>query len=211
MVLLGIWNNANNFDKIDVASDINTIKIALRTGILKPAIPLLSSFMDVFCHQYAYTDEMNAKAWRRVWEIWKEKYPTECISSPCLMDYFIYNFIGKQICKETLTDYVCQNCGNEFYWYTSRKSKCPKCNSKELKKTKSLPCQSCNGNIVIENTKDYKNNDYLKSYTNCPFRDVCNNGGNIKLKPPKSISIKGATGWTEAYADEVQGGGGLMA
>lgn len=44
MVVLGVWQNVKNFDKVDVASDINTIKVALRTGILKTKIPLVSSF-----------------------------------------------------------------------------------------------------------------------------------------------------------------------
>lgn len=47
MVVLGIWQNVDGFDKIDVASDINTIKVALRTGIIKTEIPLVSSFLDI--------------------------------------------------------------------------------------------------------------------------------------------------------------------
>ncbi|HHV65883.1 MAG TPA: hypothetical protein GXX46_12575 [Peptococcaceae bacterium] len=66
MVVLGVWQNVKNFNKIDVASDINTIKVALRTGILKTKIPLVSSFLDIFCHQYALIDEMNALAWDKV-------------------------------------------------------------------------------------------------------------------------------------------------
>lgn len=102
MVVLGVWKNVDNFDKIDVASDVNTIKVALRTGIISTAIPLVSSFLDIFCHQYSYIDKMNALAWRRVWEIWQSKYPLETISSPCLMDYFVYGVIGKQFCKSSL-------------------------------------------------------------------------------------------------------------
>ena len=41
MVVLKIWNGVTGFDQIDVASDINTIKVALRTGILQSAIPLV--------------------------------------------------------------------------------------------------------------------------------------------------------------------------
>ncbi len=71
MVVLGIWNNVKGFESIDVASDINTMKVALRTGIITTAIPLLSSFLDIFCYQYAFIEQMNAAAWRRVWEIWR--------------------------------------------------------------------------------------------------------------------------------------------
>jgi hypothetical protein len=35
MIVLNVWREPINFDKIDVASDINTIKVALRTGILR--------------------------------------------------------------------------------------------------------------------------------------------------------------------------------
>ena len=52
MVVLNIWTNVIDFEKIDVASDVNTIKVALKTGVLKTSIPLVSSFLDIFCHQY---------------------------------------------------------------------------------------------------------------------------------------------------------------
>ena len=51
MIVLGIWKNVKNFESINVASDVNTIKVALRTGILKTEIPLVSSFLDIFCYQ----------------------------------------------------------------------------------------------------------------------------------------------------------------
>ena len=71
MVELGVWPDLSGFDRVDVASDINTMKLALRTGILKTDIPLISSFLDIFCYQYGYIDEMSAQAWRVVWEEWK--------------------------------------------------------------------------------------------------------------------------------------------
>ncbi len=52
MVVLKVWKNPVNFDSINVASDINTIKVALRTGIIETSIPLVSSFLDIFCYQY---------------------------------------------------------------------------------------------------------------------------------------------------------------
>lgn len=62
MVVHRIWNNVEGFDEIDVASDVNTMKVALRTGILTTAIPLLSSFLDIFCYQYGYIEQQNALA-----------------------------------------------------------------------------------------------------------------------------------------------------
>lgn len=45
MIVLGIWKKVREFEKIDVASDVNTIKIALKSGILHCAIPLVSSLL----------------------------------------------------------------------------------------------------------------------------------------------------------------------
>lgn len=119
MVVLGIWQNVTDFERINVASDVNTIKVALKTGIIRTAIPLVSSFLDIFCYQYEYIDDMNAAAWRRVWEIWKQKYPKESISSPCLMDYFVYNVVGRQFCKESLPIFTCPN-GHIFRWHSAK-------------------------------------------------------------------------------------------
>lgn len=214
MYVLGIWKDVKDFDKIDVASDINTIKVALRTGILRTSIPLVSSFLDIFCHQYAYIDKMNADAWRKVWSIWKEKYPEESLKSPCLMDYFVYRVIGRQFCKENLYIYECE-CNHHFAWHSPRNTKCQICFSKECKHvpahivSKLMSCSSEEGEIAIKNSeyvKSLPDNEKLKQ---CPFKDIC--GENKKLMPPKSISILGQTGWTSAYAEKGIGGGGLMA
>lgn len=114
MVVLGVWDNVTGFENIDVASDVNTIKVALRTGIIKSAIPLVSSFIDIFCYQYGYVDELNARAWRKVWEIWCNEYPNEAVASPCLLDYFVYNVIGKQFCKEILCEFQVQALKDKF-------------------------------------------------------------------------------------------------
>jgi hypothetical protein len=54
MFVWGVWPNLINMDAIDVASDRNTMKLALRTQILTTDIPLLSSFLDIFGYQYSY-------------------------------------------------------------------------------------------------------------------------------------------------------------
>lgn len=216
MVVLGIWKDVINFDKIDVASDINTIRVALRTGILKSAIPLVSSFLDIFCYQYGYVDEMNALAWRKVWEKWNLLYPTESVKSPCLLDYFIYNVIGKQFCKEILYYYSCEN-GHNFKWHSARKKYCEVCHkegtrnilAKCVKKT--LPCNDQNGSIAISKTQFVSSNIASPNYEQCPFYRICIENGNNNLMPPKSISILGQTGWTSAYSEKGSGGGGLMA
>jgi len=46
---LGVWE-LKQFEEVSVASDMNTMRIALRVGIVRVRIPLLSSFLDVFCY-----------------------------------------------------------------------------------------------------------------------------------------------------------------
>lgn len=215
MVVLDIWNNVKGFDKIDVASDINTIKVALRTGIIKTAIPLVSSFLDIFCHQYAYIDEMNAKAWRKVWQIWQEKYPTQCISSPCLIDYFVYRIVGKEMCKENMYIFECETQEHIFKWHSGRNKTCQTCAKAGKKNIKAkvirriMACTDNESHIVM---RKIKAQDFLtgeEKLGNCPFVDICE--GNRYKEPPKSISILGQTGWATAYSRKNNGGGGLMA
>ena len=215
MVVLGVWDKVTGFEKIDVASDVNTIKVALRTGIIKTEIPLVSSFLDIFCYQYGHIETMNANAWRRVWEIWNEKYNSECIESPCLIDYFVYNVIGKQFCKEILYEYECETHAHRFMWHSGRNKTCQICLKNGIKRVQAypiarmIPCSHDEGYISINET------DYVSSLPEeqkidaCPFKDICKD--NRYLQPPKSISILGATSWTTAYARKDEGGGGLMA
>jgi hypothetical protein len=128
MYEVGCWNSLEHMDGIDVASDVNTIKVALRTGILKTKLtPLLSSFLDIFCYQYGLIDKWNAKAWRRVWEIWVHKYPENAPYGPAYLDYFVYSIIGKIFCKESLFLYQGEGCGHQFYWASGHVSVCLTC------------------------------------------------------------------------------------
>ncbi|SHH92068.1 hypothetical protein SAMN05720761_1455 [Fibrobacter sp. UWCM] len=217
MVVLNIWTNVVGFEKIDVASDVNTIKVALKTGVLKTSIPLVSSFLDIFCYQYGYMDEMNAKAWRRVWEIWNEKFPTECVQSPCLMDYFVYEVIGKQFCKESLAVYKCDTYDHSFKWHSARISTCRICHKEGRKGftatciKKVMPCCDPDGAIAILQSKYVLKLPQNEKMEECPFKNVCDSNNARNLQPPKSISILGQTGWTTAYSNKGCGGGGLMA
>lgn len=214
MVVLGIWKNITRFEDINVASDINTIKVALRTGIIKTDIPLVSSFLDIFCYQYEYIDNMNAVAWRRVWEIWVQKYPNERIASPCLMDYFVYNVIGKQFCKEILAIFGCKN-KHVFRWHSTRNTTCQECYKQGIRRIqaklikKCMPCEDEQGHIAILNTQYVKSLPKSQKFDKCPFSEICND--KKYLMPPKSISIMGQTGWQSAYSKKGKGGGGLMA
>lgn len=219
MVVLGVWKNPKNFDKIDVASDINTVKVALRTGILKTDIVLLSSFLDLFCYQYGLIDEKSALSWRKVWIIWKDQYPNECIESPCLIDYFVYRIIGKEFCKESLCIFKCEKEGHIFKWHSSRNKTCQICYKNNIKGRKAtlikkmLPCTDEEGYIVIEKNKFVKGDTAnLPNIKECPFVTICNPKSREfkQLNPPKSISILGRTGWESAKTRSNEGGGGLM-
>ncbi|MBI5779607.1 MAG: hypothetical protein HZA49_09170 [Planctomycetes bacterium] len=218
MVVLGVWKNPKNFDKIDVASDINTTKVALRSRILKTDIILISSFLDIFCYQYGLIDQMNALAWRKVWEIWNHKYPDECVESPCLIDYFVYKVIGKDFCKESLCIFECETKKHTFKWHSGRNKTCQVCFKNNTKNkanilNKVLPCSDNDGYIAIEQSDFVSGREpLLPNLKECPFVIVCNPKTKMfrKLNPPKSISILGQTGWDSARATVDEGGGGLM-
>lgn len=157
---------------------------------------------------------MNAAAWRRVWEIWTQKYPQESISSPCLMDYFVYNVVGRQFCKESLIFFACPN-WHVFKWHSSRNTTCQVCYKQGIRRVpasivrKCMPCEDEEGFIAIQNTEYVRALPSGQKLTECPFTAICNDKKH--LRPPKSISIMGQTGWQSAYANKGEGGGGLMA
>lgn len=98
MADLGVWKYKKHIDQIDVMSDKNTMRIALRTGILQFRIPLLASYLDVYCYQYSLVDEWNVKAWREVWKSWDTIANNHRPPTPASIDYLIYR-MGKLACK----------------------------------------------------------------------------------------------------------------
>lgn len=217
MVELGVWTKLINFDKMDVASDINTIKLALRTGILQTDMPLLSSFLDIFCNQYSYIDEMSAKGWRVVWEEWVKSDASTAPSSPCQMDFLLYR-IGREYCDGIVVQYECEN-GHVFYHFGARLKNCPICRNKKIKKpaqpkNRLLPCQLESSQLPRENGELLlKEDELLRVFDgSCIFEEVCKSKADEfrALNPPKSISIKGQTSWTNSYAYREKGGGGMM-
>lgn len=98
MADLGVWKYQRNIEKLDVMSDKNTMRVALRTGILQFRIPLLASFLDVFCYQYSMVDRLNREAWRRVWEEWGKISNNHRPLTPASMDYLIFR-LGKIACR----------------------------------------------------------------------------------------------------------------
>jgi len=215
MIAWRVWPDLNNIDAIDVASDTNTMKIALRARILVSEIPLLSSLLDIFCYQYEYVNEMAALAWRQVWKDWVALPGSHAPVSPCLMDFLIYR-VGKDYCKDILVKYKCES-GHDFYYFYARKRICSICTEqkKVQPEERLLPCQIPSselprkgGNLLLNDK-----NLLFKFNGKCLFEDTClpRSASFVKYEPPRSISIKGETGWTSAYAEEGVGGGGLMA
>ncbi|MGB7532604.1 MAG: hypothetical protein WA977_06460 [Halobacteriota archaeon] len=217
MVAWEVWSAPRNFDRIDVASDINTMKLALRTRILQSDIPLLSSFLDVFCYQYGYIDEMSARAWRAVWEEWKKLDPTTAPSSPSQMDFLLYR-IGREYCDEIVVQYTCER-EHIFYHFGARLRNCPICRREGTRtwaqaKKRFLPCQLDPQELPRERDELLlRENKLLRVFDGvCIFENVCKPKAEDfrALNPPKSISIKGRTSWTESYAHRERGGGGMM-
>jgi len=98
MADLAVWKYQNNIEEIDVMSDKNTMRVALRTGILQFRIPLLASYLDVYCYQYSLVDRWNVRAWREVWKIWDTIPNNHRPPTPASIDYLIYR-MGKLACK----------------------------------------------------------------------------------------------------------------
>ena len=98
MADLGVWRYKNNIEKLDVMSDKNTMIVALRTGVLRFRIPLLASFLDVFCYQYSMVDRLNREAWREVWKEWGRISNNHRPPTPASIDYLIFR-LGKIACR----------------------------------------------------------------------------------------------------------------
>ncbi|PIU67631.1 MAG: hypothetical protein COS84_04340 [Armatimonadetes bacterium CG07_land_8_20_14_0_80_40_9] len=100
MVDMGVWKYCKNIDKINVMSDKNTMRVSLRTGILQFRIPLLTSYLDVYCKQYELVDRYNQLAWREVWNVWDTIENNHRPQTPASIDYFIFR-MGKLACKKS--------------------------------------------------------------------------------------------------------------
>jgi len=160
---------------------------------------------------------MSSKAWRVVWEKWTKLDSNTAPLSPCQMDYLIYR-IGREYCKPNVVKYECKN-GHTFYHFGARLKKCPVCsnegiNIQAMPKYRLMPCQLNSSQLPHHNGKIFlRGNNLLKTFNGiCIFEDVCQSKTEkfIALNPPKSISIKGQTSWTNSYAYRKKGGGGMM-
>lgn len=213
MYVLGVWPDLSNMQVVDVASDRNTMKLALRTRILQTDIPLLSSFLDIFGYQYGYIDAMSAAAWRAVWEEWQTIEPTTAPIAPCMMDFLLYR-IGRDYCEDKLVEFICQN-GHHFFNFGAQLRKCRICRSEIIPLKRLLPCQVNSEQLPRHDDNSLRLNakNLLHIFDGiCIFDAACQpkSKGFKKLSPPKAISIIGRTGWTDSYANKGEGGGGMM-
>lgn len=116
-----------------------------------------------------------------------------------------------------MTIFTCEKYGHTFKWHSPSNKTCQICYKNKEKKIKAFPtqkvfaCDDSEGYLAILNTEFVENLPEDEKITECPFKNICNSNGLKSLQPPKSISILGQTGWTSAYSDKGNGGGGLMA
>lgn len=113
----GVWSPGDDVQALDVASDANTMRLSLRTGILRLQIPtLIPSYLDIHSPQYTLMDQMNVAAWRRVWELWGEIPDNHRVLAPAFFDFFIY-MLGRTTCRKTtpkcLAAKVCSKLGKD--------------------------------------------------------------------------------------------------
>jgi hypothetical protein len=213
MIVWKVWH-LKDVECIDVASDANTIRVALRARILTTAIPLLSSFLDVFCYQYELIDSWNARAWRSVWEQWRARHPETCPECPALLDYLAYRIIGREFCRDQgLSVLECDGKPSHVvYWHSAQKKVCPVCHGHLHVVSRHLPCTHDQGRVAIQHSQ-YVSGDHplLPGIAECPLVPVCRPRERDFRKriAPDSISIRRATGWLTAYTTEEQAGGGL--
>ncbi len=212
MVALDVWQGLDGLWSIDVPSDVNTMKLALRSGILRTAIPLVSSFLDIFCHQVSCVDRFAASAWRSVWVQWCKLDGETAPPSPCMMDSLLYR-IGREHCGHILGRYVCEN-KHSFHYFYGRLRKCIVCAAPATMEERLLPCQVDHSQLPRrDGLLLFDSKKLLRCFDGqCILEPACDPRSDafIAYDAPKSISVKGQTGWTTAYASAA-GGGGLMA
>ncbi len=133
------------------------------------------------------------------------------------MDFLLYH-IGREYCDEKLVPFVCED-GHTFYHFGARLKNCRVCRDagKRVRahaRARFLPCQLDSASLPREEGRLLVRGDNLLK----TFDGICILEGTCQpktedfraLNPPKSISIRGRTSWTESYAYKDKGGGGMM-
>lgn len=142
-------------------------------------IPLISSFLDIFCYQYGYVDETNALAWRRVWKfgqiniLMKQYQALVCsiISFTMLWASSSASFLYVILFAKTDTVFTgtVQTIG--LVRFVIKKLR----NAKSKMLYKLLPCDVDEGYIAIDKTPFVQSKIANPNYHQCPLNAFANN------------------------------------
>jgi hypothetical protein len=199
----GVWP-LRKIDALDVPPDINTMRAAIRTGILHTARPFLTSYLDIYSHQYELVAELTSRSWRRVWERWGELPSNHSVEGPAFFDFLLYEILARECAALSAAKLL----------------ECRKCGSSNLVKSRIRTCPNC-GSTDTWVTPGRGTRDQFNAFIRrgCGFCAQRGNGSCVfdgtitferwSLAPPKSISRIGGTGWDDGYASDEEGGGGI--
>jgi len=191
-------------EALDVPPDINTMRAALRTGVLRGSNPLLTSYLDVYSYQYGLVTDLTSQGWRRVWERWGEIQGHHRVEGPAFFDFLLYEILARE-CAGLVP---------------AKQMQCGHCRSLSLVKSRVRTCPKCGSTdtwTIRERGSPDQFRDLLRR--GCDFcvqseKASCVFDGIITferstLNPPKSISRIGGTGWDDGFASDGEGGGGI--
>ena len=89
---LGIWQYKSHIEEINIIPDNRIMRVALRTGILRPALgKLLNSLLDEFDFQYGLTAQATEQSFRLVWDRMREiNGGKNMVPYPAGLDQFVF-------------------------------------------------------------------------------------------------------------------------
>lgn len=89
---IGIWQIRSNLQEINIIADNRVMRVALRTGIIRPKMgKLLNSLLDQFDFQYMLCVAATEEAFKRVWMATKQFNNNEyAVSYPGRLDAFVF-------------------------------------------------------------------------------------------------------------------------
>jgi len=194
----------HRIETLDVPPDINTMRAALRTGILRGSNPLLTSYLDVYSHQYGLVTELTSRGWRRVWERWGEITGHHRVEGPAFFDFLLYEVLARECAGLVAAKQMqCRRCGSSTL-VKSRVRTCPNCGSTDTWAT--------HGRGSPDQFRDLlrRGCDFcVQRGTGLCVFDGIMTFDRWTLSPPKSISRIGGTGWDDGFASDDEGGGGI--
>ena len=103
----GVWIYKSNLPDMNIIADNRVMRVALRTGILRPAPgKLFNSLLDQFDFQYGMTVRATEEAFRLVWEATGSlRHGKPVVPYPAAMDRIVFD-LGKACCR--LNSPVCK-------------------------------------------------------------------------------------------------------